>query len=431
MRNKYKKSLSIIIILLVVASLIGFSYAYYEKNIANRNAVTVLTDEVLSINYLDGKEYNIKDFNKDDVYYKKVSVTNVSNEKVNVTISLMDVEKTSDDISLAVINSNGETIYDKKVSNVDTEVIKSEELGAKKTLSYTFMIKNNGDEKVDFSADILVYKDSIVQEKNTFKEIILKNTPVKSSSTNPGVELAKEDEGLIQTIDDQGDAYYFRGNVSNNNVKFANQNFKITRINGDGSVRLVLADVLGSNSAFNDNTEVVEDYATKLLFSNSKVKTVLDEWINTLGENSKYIVESIFCEDTNIANEENNVKYLSSYNRIFLDENPTLTCLGNKLKLKVGLLTADEVTLAGALKKNSNNNYYLFDNSINVSWWTMSGSQILTKNNAVDAISVNKDGSLNYEKMISTSLGVRPVISLLEEVTVTGTGTVDDPYVLQ
>lgn len=431
MKKKYKKFLSIIIILLVIASLMGFSYAYYEKNFANKNVATVLTDEVLSVNYLDGKEYDIKEFNKDDVYSKKLSVTNVSSEKIYVTIALMDVEKTSDNISLSIVNSDGETIYEKKVSNVDTEVIKSVELESKKTLSYTFMMKNNGEEKTSLFADILVYKDSLVQKKDNFKETILKNSPVKSYMTNPGVELAKENEGLIKTLDDQGDAYYFRGNVTNNNVKFANLNFKITRINGDGSVRLVLSDVLGNNSAYNDNTEVVEDYATKLIFNNSKIKASLDEWFNTLGENSKYVTESIFCEDTNVINEENGVKYLNPYNRIFLDENPTLTCLGNKLKLKVGLLTADEVTLAGALKKNSNNSYYLFNNGINNSWWTMSGSQILTRNNAVDAISVNKDGSLNYEKMISNSLAIRPVISILEEVTVTGTGTLEDPYVLQ
>lgn len=431
MRKKYKKVLSIIIILLVITSLIGFSYAYYENNFANKNAATVITDEILSVNYLDGKEFDIKEFSKDDVYSKKLSVTNVSNEKINVTISLMDIEKNSDDISLAVINSSGETIYDKKISGIDTEVIKSVELGSKKTLSYTFMVKNNGDENASLFADVLVYKDNVVQEKNTFKEIILKNNPVKSSLTTPGSELAKENEGLIKTVDDEGDAYYFRGSVSNNNVKFANQNFKITRINGDGSIRLILSDVLGNNSVYNDNTDEVEDYSTKLLFNNSKIKTSLEDWFNTLGENSKYVTESIFCEDTNVINEENGIKYLNPYNRIFLDENPTLTCLGNKLKLKVGLLTADEVTLAGALKKNANTDFYLFDNSIKNSWWTMSGSQIITRNNAVDAISVNKDGSLSYEKMISNSMAVRPVISILEEVNVTGTGTVDDPYVLQ
>ena len=105
-------------------------------------------------------------------------------------------------------------------------------------------------------------------------------------------------------------------------------------------------------------------------------------------------------------------------------------CMGTKLKEKIGLLTVDEVVLAGAFQKSSNNNFYLKSNMVNGSWWTLSGSQIIKRNNVVDAISVNRDGSLNFEKKVSTQMYVRPVINLDSNTTVTGKGTPDDPYVI-
>ena len=53
---------------------------------------------------------------------------------------------------------------------------------------------------------------------------------------------------LASTVDDYGTTYYFRGAVKNNYVEFANKCWRIVRITGDGSVKLVL---------HNDNTTKV------------------------------------------------------------------------------------------------------------------------------------------------------------------------------
>ena len=54
----YKKSLLIIVILLVICSMTGISYAYYNKGEATKkNASLVLSDENLSVNYLNGKNF--------------------------------------------------------------------------------------------------------------------------------------------------------------------------------------------------------------------------------------------------------------------------------------------------------------------------------------------------------------------------------------
>ena len=45
--------------------------------------------------------------------------------------------------------------------------------------------------------------------------------------------------GLYKTVDDYGDVYYYRGNVQNNNVYFGGYYWKIIRINGDNSLRMI------------------------------------------------------------------------------------------------------------------------------------------------------------------------------------------------
>lgn len=432
MKKKYKKILASLILMLTLTLCICFSYGFYKSVKDNNEEAIVLTDEYLSVNYLDGRSFDIKELKPNDVVAKKISVTNVNTLTSYLTISLMDVNKSSDNLNLTVYDHENNIVYDKTITNIDTIIVKGVDLPAGQTLSYTLMVKNNGSESSSFYANILAYKEVVKQASNTFKDTLLKNNEVKDYSISLVSNISEDDEGLVKTADDMGDTYIFRGNVLNNNVNFSNFNWKILRINGDSTIRLVLTDVLDNQVAYNDDVEETEDYTSKLKFDNSKIKGELEKFLSTnLQENSKYIVESTFCEDTTTFKEENNIIYLNPYNRAFVDNTPTLTCMGNKIKSKIGLLTVDEIVLAGAYQKNSNTKYYLYNQAINNGYWTMSGSQILKNNNAVDAISVNKDGSLNYERKISTPLSIRPVINLDSNTIVSGDGSLDNPYTIK
>ena len=57
--------------------------------------------------------------------------------------------------------------------------------------------------------------------------------------TETELESDKSDKGLYTAQDDYGTSYYYRGNVSNNNVYFAGAYWKVIRINGDGTIRLL------------------------------------------------------------------------------------------------------------------------------------------------------------------------------------------------
>lgn len=72
--------------------------------------------------------------------------------------------------------------------------------------------------------------------------------------TVPGYESNDGDEGLRDAQDDYGTSYYFRGNVTNNYVVFARKCWRIVRITGDGSIKLVLHNNDAENCTINDNT---------------------------------------------------------------------------------------------------------------------------------------------------------------------------------
>ena len=61
-----------------------------------------------------------------------------------------------------------------------------------------------------------------------------------SSGTPNFTKTSIEDgtNGIYSAKDDLGTSYYFRGNVTNNYVKFANKYWRIIRINGDGTIRM-------------------------------------------------------------------------------------------------------------------------------------------------------------------------------------------------
>ena len=84
---------------------------------------------------------------------------------------------------------------------------------------------------------------------------------------------------LASTEDDYGTSYYFRGAVKNNYVQFANKCWRIVRVGGDGSVKLIL---------HNDNTART---ANPCLSANNEVSAAFARYSGTTYEsafNEKY-----------------------------------------------------------------------------------------------------------------------------------------------
>ena len=105
---------------------------------------------------------------------------------------------------------------------------------------------------------------------------------------------------------------------------------------------------------------------------------------------------------------------------------PRLTCPReeDKLELPIGLITADEVSMAGGMGLNANNYFFLRSNQ----WfWTMSPS--VFRNYTAHMIGVNTDGNLSDTNVFGNH-GIRPVIAIQGNIPVTGDGSLANPFVV-
>ena len=288
------------------------------------------------------------------------------------------------------------------------------------------------------------------------------------------VTKAEETDGyMCKAKDIYGDSYYYRGNVTNNYVKFANLYWRIVRMNGDESIRVIYdgtsahangessEDRQVGTSAFNssskDNAYVGYMYGTPssktyeethVNTNNSTIKNYLEDWYKTnivANNYDDYIVDNIFCNDRSFASSNTadgtgtTLTYYASYDsnklRTFIcsNKNDTFTANNNAngnglLTYPIGLITADEAILAGGYNTD-NSNFYLYTGQV---YWTMT-PYLYDRNyyNVACNRYINSNGTVLYALMndhVDYQNGVRPVINLTKNILRNGDGTVNNPY---
>ena len=311
------------------------------------------------------------------------------------------------------------------------------------------------------------------------------NSGIKYDSDNnqTATGLGDGTNGVYAAEDDLGTSYYFRGNVDNNYVYFANNWFRIIRINGDGTIRMIYTgnpndsssqeyiSKSAYNSSYNDNAYVGYMYgsagsstyeATHANTNDSTIKTVIDSWYqNNLSSYSTYIADAIYCNDREVVNVTygsgtntttfngngtgTNESAYASYKRNHIDHNPTLKCtntndrftvsntLGNgALTNPIGLPTTDEIVMSGANAYDyatksyiANNSYYLYPKGGNYYYWTMTPNRFA--GGFADVGNVYNGGYVDFNYVRGNN-AVRPVVSLLSDAISGGDGTVGNPF---
>ena len=302
-------------------------------------------------------------------------------------------------------------------------------------------------------------------------------------------ESDKSDKGLYTMEDDYGTSYYYRGSVTNNYVYFGGYYWRIIRLNGDGSIRLLYAgetpDATGNNlnmkltdsslgytnrttSPFNAtktnpgyvgymygstfNSTYEETNANE---NDSDIKKYLDSWYKQNIEDkglSEYIADSGFCNDRSLSTRANNGNgiqtidrhtYYAGYTRYYETHSPILTCpnptndlfttstleTGNKsLTYPIGLITIDELMLGGLSGDYLNRLSYTYSS---YSYWTMSPNSFNVANSATNVFTAYSVGCAGTD-WVTSSGGVRGVINLKENVEISsGIGTANNPYVIK
>ena len=321
------------------------------------------------------------------------------------------------------------------------------------------------------------------------------NRTTLGSTVTEFTSISGENERVLNTApDDYGDSYYFRGNVKDNYVSFANKTWRIVRINGNGSVRLILDDVAkdssgkGISTAFNTNSDdnVYVGYmygtvgattydATHKNINDSTIKIAVDKWYedNLKTNYASYLADTLFCNDKTLASNgiggvttqlgyEKNLTLYASTGRLLYStgttdittSKPTFKCAesatndysrftvsvitlpngkqtNGDLKYPIGLLTADEVAFAGAYKYNqTNTSYYLYNSYNSSTSWWLLSPIDYDWSNPGATNACYSYGSF-YGEHIYYTYNFRPSINLKAELLVGGgDGTKENPYII-
>ena len=302
-------------------------------------------------------------------------------------------------------------------------------------------------------------------------------TPDFTKSACDDESCESHEKGIFETTDDDGTSYYYRGSVENNYVYFANRYWRIIRINGDGTIRMIY-----DGTAAHQNGEASEDRQARTSMFNpsnsnnmyvgymytngeahgtgtsSTIKTANDNfYTSVLSSYTQYIdTNAGFCGDRSTLNEQSGVGTgtVTTYNRGYLrvvESTPDLACTnasdlytisssnqGNQaLSYPIGLITVDEVMLSGIgggvfdgnrnLIEATPNNYLTTGNI----FWTMTSCGGYNPFGytywASNIFSVPASGVVD-DNASATAYGLRPVINIREDVTISGNGTMSNPY---
>ena len=328
-----------------------------------------------------------------------------------------------------------------------------------------------------------------------------------------GSEPSQVTNGLYSMNDEDGTSYYYRGNVTNNNVQFGEYTedyyvyddgygsyyqslescteanggqssscsqvklasagdkmyWKIVRVNGDGSLRLIY----NGTSTNPDNSDLAHSFAVgvspyNLEFDNPKysgytydngtdsfIKKEVDTWYKNALGNTVYdsiVIGGRFCSDSSgykLASEydvseekmgdlTNVYMYSSMGDRLAnFQKNspgnnaPTLSCpateetYGGSYRLKAGLITADELTLAGESSYVVGNSY-LNPGDSEMYYWSMTPAGFRNGRAGVWHVA---EALVNYA--VSNNDAARPVINVTTDNGFTsGDGSASSPYVI-
>ena len=384
-------------------------------------------------------------------YYTIPNLTGLTDLKVSLGTSVSLTEGTT----LICENNTTTGCSIASISITDTSTL------TEGTHVVTYTVKGANNKKYLFNRKIRVVIGPAIQILT--KLGLTENTDIPNFSKTSCLSGCDESTvGIYKTEDNLEESYYFRGDVSNNYVYFAGFYWRIIRINGDGTIRMIYDGTSAHNngesstnryistSAFNSSdsdtayigymygTVGASDYATTHAnINNSTIKTVLDNWYKSNIEgttNEQYVVDAIYCNDREIGNSS---RYYKAYNRLISSKDPSLKCgqvndmfaknmkinnieVNGALTYPIGLITADEVAYAGGVYAQTNASYYLY---IGNSFWTMSPSY------DENMFRVITTGDLeNRVSEVSSKFAVRPVISISGTALNSGTGTKTDPF---
>ena len=540
-------TICIISIIVISLMLLGLTYGFYLTQIdgnKNSKSIEVVTGES-KVLFTDLSESATSEIIMPGYTMLKVfTVENIGNTTGKYSVFLVDVFNNfnrKEDITYVLYRSNGEVTD----VNLDTNfsswtnltpepvvfpsassVIKADEtIAVDDTYTYALVItyKNadvnqNEDQGKTFSASVNLRAEST--ETNPYSEGTLaysiinraKNITESDSKTNgyamysetlrttPAEEISEADESLLLIADDDYTAttnkpsYYFRGNVKDNYVNFAGMCWRIVRVAGDGSTKLILEDqytncdddeTIATSEIYTGNWSVgIGNYG----YDNTSGKNLMS-YLKPVTNNNESMIKAFYDFQTTgklkdftgilksgdwclgdkaytrsgssgsytyAPLEEYNYSssmYYDAYTRLNeYNENgvqPTLKCNGtilnefadvsgvsSKAPMYVSTITADEIVYAGGEVYSSNINYYLVNNNQenNSKMFLSLSPSSYSSSNSFDSPYFVINGFLDDSADVSIhGYSFRPAIIIAKgtKIVTGGNGTQMSPYVIE
>ena len=428
-----KKSYFIIFGLIVLAVVcFSTSYAIFSNTKEEHGKLNIVAGNLnykIESSELDSDSITLEANTSKEIRIKLASLNEVSSKYELYYI----LDKTNDKVSVGYSKDTKDSVLGTVEAN--------------KSKMITIVVRNDSDtsSKVTFKVlggllnNNLALKDgnSLNQEVEPYRVLskailednkLITATPTLTTSSNN----TNDASGLYSsTATNTGEpTYYFRGNVTNNYVKFAGFTWRIVRINEDGTVRLIMQDGINNNTNYQFNSNY-NNY-TYMYYTNSNAKTTLENWYQTNIGSKADLAKNVasgnyYCEQAKQKRADSYTSgsaTMTTYNKY----TPDFKCEsdGNGkgiVNASVGLLNYDEVAYAGGYPYSNNNSYYLYNSAID--WWTMSPASFSGSYSCVWYISTS--GS-NYDHHIYDTYHLRAVLNLTANTQIIGNGTSSNPY---
>lgn len=351
----------------------NLNYKFNIKLLSTGSSSTTIGSQYIKLKVDDGSVTTLSSLSNGII---KKDVTLAAGESVDISVRVW--------LSISTPNSQiGKTFNSKIVIDGQAVYTKQQSTAANDTLKRLNQLNS-----------------SIVLATDTPDFVTVSGNNGIDSNGNAG--FGDGTKGIYKTEDDLGTSYYFRGAVENNYVYFANFYWRIIRINGDGTIRMIYAgtsahpngyddsstrDMDIGDSTYNDNggdtayvgymygTAGASIYAVAHSnTNNSTIKTLIDDWykINIVDEGfSNYVADAIYCNDrslvpttdtnvntifSNTLGEDNtglgygsNATAYGSFKRNYVEHTPSLKCPNNNDKFTTENIGNSKLTYPVAL----------------------------------------------------------------------------------
>ena len=422
----------------------------------NKNGETISSDKVPHVGYTLNTEQSICEVNdeKDEtieiVYENGLLNFNGLRNKGTKCTAYFDLIPDSEKPVINTINSSGDD------TSITITIDATDNIGI-----YYYYYKLDNEEEIRTEENNYTFegleKDSVhtitVRVEDAAGNVASTNKEITVGLKGGDFILASGNAPISHTTDwTEQTTYYYTGKPDNW-VQFAGFWWRIIRINGDGSIRMIYqgtsANETGSGtrtetSAFNSSSGnktyvgLVYDGTNQHGYgTNSTIMNKLNTWYNNnlASYETGYIDTGAgFCSDRNLQSGSWSAKgshNYAAYGRLYNkgSESASLQCSdvdilsqdNGRLPNPIGLITADEAALAGVTWNNQKESYL----NTGQPYWTMSPSDY---DSVASMFAVASNGYLDYSIVNWTGSGVRPVINLKSAIAITGSGTTNDPF---